>query len=169
MQMFAKRYGLQQRFKVVAIAAFMLGTMPALYADEAVKTDSENRTNVSFHRDVLPIFRANCFGCHQGSLKQGDYLMTDFQALLKGGESGTPAIVAKKPEKSYLLDEITPVDGKAEMPKKQAPLKDSEIATIRRWIEQGASTTRRLFVPNTLPTATRVHSAAGDHGDGFFA
>jgi mono/diheme cytochrome c family protein len=94
---------------------------------------------VSYFRHVLPILRAkNCTGCHQPAKKGGEYVMTEFATLLKGGESGSPAIVPGDPKKSYLIEQITPVDGKAEMPKDAPPLSAIEIATISRWIEQGA-------------------------------
>jgi WD40 repeat protein len=64
--------------------------------------------------------------------------MTDFALLQKGGESGSAAIVPGHPEKSYLIDQIMPSGGKAEMPKDAPPLTDAEIALIRKWIEQGA-------------------------------
>jgi WD40 repeat protein len=94
---------------------------------------------ISFFKDVLPILRKhNCTGCHQPAKKGGEYVMTDFESLLKGGESGSPAVVPGHPEKSYLIEQITPANGKAEMPKDAPPLTDAEVATIRRWIAQGA-------------------------------
>ncbi len=94
---------------------------------------------VSYFRHVLPILRAkNCTGCHQPAKKGGEYVMTEFATLLKGGESGEAAIVPGDPKKSYLIGQITPVDGKADMPKDAPPLAAVEIATITRWIEQGA-------------------------------
>ena len=50
-------------------------------------------TLVSFHKDIKPIFQANCNGCHQPAKMKGDYLMTEFVALLEGGETGKIAIV----------------------------------------------------------------------------
>ncbi len=94
---------------------------------------------VSFFRQVLPILRQkNCTGCHQPAKRGGDYVMTDFTALLKGGESGSAAVVAGHPEKSYLVEQITPSGGKAEMPKDAPPLTASEIELITKWIAQGA-------------------------------
>jgi mono/diheme cytochrome c family protein len=94
---------------------------------------------VSFFKDVLPILRQkNCTGCHQPAKQGGEYVMTDFAALLKGGESGEAAVVPGHPEKSYLIGQITPAEGKAEMPKDAPPLSETQIATIRKWIEQGA-------------------------------
>ena len=62
---------------------------------------------VSFYNDIKPIFQSNCNGCHQPAKKKGDYLMTEFSYLLKGGESGEVAVLPGYPEKSYLLDQIT--------------------------------------------------------------
>ncbi|ADB17053.1 Planctomycete cytochrome C [Pirellula staleyi DSM 6068] len=94
---------------------------------------------VSYFRQVLPIFRTkNCIGCHQPAKRGGEYVMTSFADLLKGGESGDAAIVAGSPDKSYLMGQITPVDGKAEMPKDGPPLTQPEIDTITKWIAQGA-------------------------------
>jgi len=107
-------------------------------AQEPARTAAEEPV-VSFFKDVLPILRKhNCTGCHQPAKKGGEYVMTDFESLVKGGESGSPAVVPGHPEKSYLVEQITPANGKAEMPKDAPPLSETEIATIRRWIAQGA-------------------------------
>lgn len=103
-----------------------------------VAAETDSGAAPSYAKDVLPILRANCFGCHQDNKKQGGYLMTDFAAMLAGGESSEAAIVAGKSTESHLISEIVPVDGKAEMPKNGKPLKDFEIDIIRRWIDAGA-------------------------------
>jgi WD40 repeat protein len=64
--------------------------------------------------------------------------MTNFSRLLAAGESGSPAVVPGKPEESYLIDQITVHDGKAEMPKKGEPLPAAEFDLIRQWIAEGA-------------------------------
>ena len=93
---------------------------------------------VSYFRDVLPIFRAHCQGCHQPGKASGEYQMAEFASLLRGGESGEVAILPGKPESSGLLAKITPTDGVAEMPKDKPPLSAEEISTIQRWILEGA-------------------------------
>ncbi|NUQ64561.1 MAG: PQQ-binding-like beta-propeller repeat protein, partial [Pirellulales bacterium] len=95
-------------------------------------------TKVSYHNQIVPILRANCHGCHQPAKDKGEYLTTSYDALLKGGESEIAAIVPGNTDESYLLELITPVDGKAEMPQGKKPLAQSEIDLIRRWIEEGA-------------------------------
>src|SRR5437762_9471968 len=83
---------------------------------------AEPATDVSFFRDVLPILRQkNCTGCHQPAKQGGDYVMTEFASLLKGGESGDAAVVPGNPDKSYLIEQIMPAGGKAAMPKDAPP------------------------------------------------
>lgn len=108
----------------------MVAPMSSLRADDP--------SPPTWSKDVLPILRANCFACHQEAKQQGGYRMTEFASLLRGGESGDAAIVPGNPDASHLIAEITPVDGKAEMPKNLPPLKSSEIEIIRRWIAAGA-------------------------------
>lgn len=106
---------------------------------QAANDQTRNLPAVSYHADVLPILRANCFGCHQGAKQLGEYRMTDFAALVQGGETGQPAIVPGKSSESYLVDQIELHEGVAEMPKPpQEPLHATEVELIRNWIDQGA-------------------------------
>ena len=59
---------------------------------------------VSYYKDIRPIFQANCQGCHQPSKAKGKYIMTEFDKLIAGGDSGDPAIVPSDLEKSYIID-----------------------------------------------------------------
>jgi WD40 repeat protein len=93
---------------------------------------------VSYYKDVRPILQANCQGCHQPAKSKGGYVMTDFKLLLGAGDSKESAIIPKSPDKSHLVQLITPKDGKAEMPEGRKPLHATEIETIRNWIAQGA-------------------------------
>lgn len=124
------------RLKTLSVAAlFSLMPIPVV----AIEPAAEAKGDVSFFKDVMPILRKNnCTGCHQPAKQGGDYVMTEFAALMKGGESGSSAVMPGKPEKSYLIEQITPAGGKAAMPKDAPPLSETDVATIRRWIEQGA-------------------------------
>jgi len=112
--------------------------LPAQAADPPAAAPAATPGTISYFRDVLPIFRVQCQGCHQPAKALGDYVMTSHAGLLKGGESEQPAIVPGKPEDSHLLTQITPVDGKAEMPREQPPLTEDQIKKIRQWIVEGA-------------------------------
>ena len=94
---------------------------------------------VSYYKDVRPVFQANCQGCHQPAKARSGYVMTDFKLMLGTGDSKETAIVPKSPEKSHLVQLISPkADGKAEMPEGRKALHATEIETIRNWIAQGA-------------------------------
>ncbi len=112
--------------------------LAALVPTSGATAQAQPPSAVSFSRDVRPILATRCFSCHQGARLSGGYLMTDFQSMLDGGDSGQPAIVAEDPDASYLLELVTPVDGQAEMPPDEPSLTDAEINTIRQWITEGA-------------------------------
>ncbi len=93
---------------------------------------------VSFYKQIRPILRIRCQGCHQPARAGGKYDMTSFSKLLAGGETGVVAIMPNKPEESYLIEQITPVEGQAEMPRRAPALHEAEIDLIRRWVAEGA-------------------------------
>jgi mono/diheme cytochrome c family protein len=93
---------------------------------------------VSYDKQVRPILQAQCQGCHQPAKAGGAYVMTAFDRMVKGGDSGEVAVAPGKPGESFLVDKITPEGGKAEMPQDKPPLSAAEIELITRWIAQGA-------------------------------
>ena len=127
--------------------------------DQKTEVDSASQ-EVSYHEQIRPIFQAHCQGCHQPAKKGGEYDMTSFASLLKGGESEAPSVVSKDLENSYLWELINPVDGEAEMPKGKKPLSESERDLIRQWILQGAQDdtpelTRARYSSENPPVYTR--------------
>ncbi len=109
----------------------------AIHAEKKEKASAKPKL-VSYHAQIKPIFQAHCQGCHQPAKPQGEYVMTEFSALLKGGESGDPAVVPGKPQQGTLLEQIAPENGEAAMPKGKEPLTSDQIALIKTWIAQGA-------------------------------
>ena len=114
---------------------------------------------VSYYKQIRPIFQANCQGCHQPAKAKGDYIMTTFERLLLGGGDDI-AIVPGKPAESYLIEEITPVDGKSEMPKGKDPLASEDIALITQWITEGAKddtpdNAKQRYTQDNPPVYTR--------------
>jgi WD40 repeat protein/mono/diheme cytochrome c family protein len=117
---------------------------PALFAAPPKMVEQEDpNAPVSYFKKIRPILQAQCQGCHQPAKAKGGYVMTDFAKLLTGGEEcakdGKQAVVAKMPEKSFLMQQITPVNGEAEMPPKKAPLTETDLNLIRKWIAEGAN------------------------------
>lgn len=99
---------------------------------------ADPKAPVSYWKQIRPIFQANCQGCHQPAKDKGGYVMTEFKRLLAGGDSGSKAVVPGKPDASFLVEQITPKDGEAEMPPKKQPLKPEDQELIRKWIARGA-------------------------------
>ncbi|QDT97595.1 DUF1549 domain-containing protein [Gimesia aquarii] len=99
---------------------------------------SEVKGKISFYQQIRPILQAHCAGCHHPRNPEGEYVITEFSRLLKGGESETTAIIPGKPDESYFVKLITPHGNEAEMPKGKSPLLQDQIALIRSWIQQGA-------------------------------
>lgn len=120
------------RLSLYACTVLLLA--PCLQAQET----QGQQPKVSYVRDIEPIFRSNCQGCHQPAKPQGAYVMTDLEKLLAGGETGEAAVVPGNPDKSQLLSQIVTVDGKAAMPKKGNPLSAADVELVRRWIAEGA-------------------------------
>ena len=119
------------------LSALLFVVIPILIP--AFASASEPTENVSYHKQIRPIFQARCQGCHQPAKPSGGFVMTVFDRLLQGGESGEVAIKPGDPGASHILAEITPVDGQAAMPKGgEKPLSAAEIELVRLWIAQGA-------------------------------
>lgn len=129
---------LRFRSRTALIIAFSLLASAAARPVLGDQTTDKAADKVSYYSQIRPIFQAHCQGCHQPSKDGGDYVMTEFSSLLKGGESGDAAVVPGKPAGSYLVKLITPENGKAEMPKGKTPLTAAEIELVTRWITEGA-------------------------------
>ncbi|MEC9093445.1 MAG: c-type cytochrome domain-containing protein, partial [Planctomycetota bacterium] len=148
-----------------SVCVFLLFSSPPPFA----RAQEDNpESSVSYYQQIRPIFQAKCQGCHQPAKQGGEYIMTDFAALLSGGETGSKAIVPGKPGDSYLMELITPEDGTADMPKNDKPLARPEIELVRKWIQEGAkndtpkNTTTNYDMDHppvyqTAPQITSVH------------
>ncbi len=97
----------------------------------------QGRSSIDFGRDVAPILQQRCLRCHGPRLQQNGLRLDVPEGAFKGGRSG-PAVVPGAPERSPLYRRITARDENERMPRNGPPLSAAEIATIRRWIEEGA-------------------------------
>jgi WD40 repeat protein len=97
--------------------------------------NENRRMDVSFSKQVAPIFQSKCVGCHSKTATMGGFVLSDFESLMKGGGHGK-AIVPGKSAESRLVQMI---EGTVQprMPM-SGELEAQEIATIKTWIDQGA-------------------------------
>ncbi|HEV3341606.1 MAG TPA: c-type cytochrome domain-containing protein [Pirellulales bacterium] len=87
---------------------------------------------VSFTKQIVPLFVARCNNCHVANTRGGFSLAT-FAGLKKGSENGT-VFTAGKGQGSRLVEVLQSGD----MPRGGAPLNPDEIALISKWIDEGA-------------------------------
>jgi hypothetical protein len=99
-------------------------------AEEAAK---EQKVELTFEKDVLPIFRAKCFRCHAGVEPKGGLNLSQPSSLLIGGDSGA-ALRIRAAESSLLYERIS----SDEMPAAGQKLTAKEKGLIRTWINDGA-------------------------------
>lgn len=131
---------LRAGYRLLFLFSLLAATAAAAAADEPSDDGAVDApAPVSFYHDIRPIFQANCYGCHQPAKTDGEYVMTSFEQLLDGGESGEYSVVPGEPDDSYLLEQITPSNGEAEMPQKGEALSTTQIDLIARWILEGAN------------------------------
>ena len=113
-------------------------SMPIAHADEDL-----------FRQKIVPVFARRCLTCHDRIQRKGDLSLETGEDLLALGY-----VDAGHPDASYLLELVTPHDGRAEMPKNSDPLQDEEIRAIRDWIASGAIWPAGVNVKPLLVTDT---------------
>lgn len=133
---------LQRRFCVCVLcaalgAALALGFL-VLAAQPAYAQGPTPRQPLSFINDVAPIFKENCFACHDAKKRKGKLNMTTYEGLRNGGAHEDP-IEPGKPEDSELIQLING-SGVKRMPPKDSgdPLPRQKVAVIEQWIREGA-------------------------------
>ena len=94
---------------------------------------------VDFVRDVYPVLQRSCFECH-GAQKQKGGLRLDRRAdALADGTDGI-VIAPGRSAASELIRRVSLPEGDEDvMPNRGRPLTASEVALLRRWIDQGAA------------------------------
>ncbi len=96
-----------------------------------------------FQDRVAGIFRRHCLNCHNDEARKGGLSLQTAESAMAGGDSGE-VIFPGDPDSSYLLDLITPDEGKAEMPEGTEPLSEEDRQVIHDWITAGAAWPKHL-------------------------
>jgi hypothetical protein len=102
-----------------------------------------SKTGLTFDKDIRPILEKSCVKCHSGEKPKSKYRMDTLQNVIKGGESGDPAIVPSNSAKSPMIAYVSDLVEDMEMPptekrEKYPQLTKEQIGLIRAWIDQGA-------------------------------
>jgi len=100
---------------------------------------------VTYFGSVYPIFEANCFTCHAPPTPEGGIDLTNYEHVSFLANSG------------QLLGSVKHEAGFAPMPDNAPPLKDCEIVTIEKWIND----TTFVIPPDTTECDTSFISYPG--------
>jgi len=102
---------------------------------------SKNESQISFSKDVMPIFVEHCTQCHKAGgvgYSESGFLMEDYASIMQGTRLG-PVI---QPGQSHASTLQILVEHKADisinMPKGGIKLPKDNIEIIKKWIDQGA-------------------------------
>ena len=90
----------------------------------------------SFVKDVLPVFQAQCTGCHATQVTMGSLDLGTWEGVMKGGNHGQVVVPGKSAESRLFLM----VSGQLQpaMPMGAGKLAAGELEALKRWIDAGA-------------------------------
>ena len=111
-------------FAAAAVAGLCL--VPQVFCQTPAKVD--------FARDVQPIFRQNCIGCHGPTVQNNGLRLDRRSSVMK---PGSRRVMPGSLENSFLYHRLTGSDFGLQMPP-TGPLHADQIQIIKAWIEQGA-------------------------------
>jgi hypothetical protein len=116
----------------LTLAAWLLSTPTAA----AAVPPTPPAGDVSFAKDIRPLFEASCTQCHAKGKAKGGLSVETREALLKGGDSG-PAAVPGKGGESLLVKVVSSTDPDEVMPKKGTKWTPAQVAMLLAWIDKG--------------------------------
>jgi WD40 repeat protein len=131
-------------------AVWILSLAFAMFASLALRAAESAEKPVSYFRDLVPIMKRSCTGCHHPGKLKGELDLTTYAAFAKGGKHG-PAFKPTQPTNSLVIEEISGAE--PSMPKEGDALTKAEVALFGNWIAQGAK--------NDTPTNADSFKLAG--------
>ncbi|HWA99957.1 MAG TPA: c-type cytochrome domain-containing protein, partial [Pirellulales bacterium] len=110
----------------------------ALVCIVAVASTATAAEPVDFAHDVQPILAKHCFECHGPDTQESRLRLDVRDWVLRGGESGEPAIIPRDAGNSHLVKLVSSRSEQTRMPPGGPALSSDEIGMLTRWIDQGA-------------------------------
>ena len=134
---------LTQKVCMAAVLALSILQVPAAdkkNIDASKLPPVADTKDVTYDKDIKPIFEKSCFKCHGPEKQKGKLRFDSLQAALKGSENGK-VIEPGSSAKSVLVFNVARVGDEDDwMPPtdKGDPLSKTQVGLIRAWIDQGA-------------------------------
>ena len=142
----------------IARSLKMLGLLvlssPVMWSYAQGPSQSTMPSPVAFDQEIRPILEQKCLSCHGGALQLSRLDLRTRESALNGGVRG-PALLPGNAEQSRLYRMVAGLDAPA-MPMQGTPLSAAEIATLKKWVDEGA----KWGVAETTPVASAVALAA---------
>jgi hypothetical protein len=88
---------------------------------------------VDFAHEVVPILKSHCAKCHTNGTYKGSISFDTRADIVK------KAVVPGKSAMSKVIQRVTSKDPDERMPPEGKPLDEKEVATLKRWIDEGAT------------------------------
>ncbi|MFN7647887.1 MAG: c-type cytochrome domain-containing protein, partial [Acidobacteriota bacterium] len=108
---------------------------------------------VDFAKDVEPIFKRSCLGCHGPAVQTNGLRFDDGPTALRGGYSG-PVILPGKATESEIIRRVMSDKSSIVMPPTGPRLTNDEISRLQAWINAGA-----VWPQSAKPVARRRGSS----------
>src|SRR5206468_3378802 len=107
-----------------------------------------------FEKKIRPVLAERCYKCHSREAEKlkGELLLDSKEGMLKGGESGKPAIVPGNAEASRLIEAIRYGNEELQMPPpKSGRLTAEQVADFVAWVNLGAPDPRTKAATKAAP------------------
>lgn len=126
----------------------------------------ENLDSARVFTDVIhPILDTRCVSCHNPEKKKGELLLTTYENLMEGGESGSPLKVGSADSSDLVHRLLLPEADDDHMPPEgKSQLTSDQVDLISWWIEQGAPmdlTISEMQVPEGISEALNKLTVEG--------
>jgi hypothetical protein len=104
---------------------------------------ASTKKGLTYEADIKPLVDKSCLKCHSGDKPKSKYRVDTLAHLIKGGESGDPAVVPGHSDKSPIVLFASDAVEEMEMPPLEKrdrfpALTKEQIGLVRAWIDQGA-------------------------------
>lgn len=107
------------------------------WIEQGASMPAVSAANDAFTRDVQPILASACYACHSGAEPRAQLNLSVKSMALKGSASGA-VILPGNSKDSRIIHRLRAMDGQSQMPLNGKPLREEQITTIARWIDEGA-------------------------------
>ena len=125
----------------VMLMAFVFGkTLKQGQKKTSAKKTNPPAQQVSFKKDIQPIFKKYCLPCHtEDEMNPSELYLDSYEHAVAGGKHGKPIVVGQA-DSSMIVRKLNmkPPFGDPMPMKRKTPFPQDTLELIKKWITQGA-------------------------------